>query len=306
MHWAGRFALVVLCLGLATAHKGRGTRAGGYKYSPNRINPEERTYPRPYETNPDFADELPEAWDWRNVKGKNYVSLDRNQHIPQYCGSCWAMGTTSALADRFNIHRNTTFPTALFSVQDIIDCATSAGSCEGGFPGAVYKFIHKNGIPHETCNNYQARDQECSSFNRCGTCIGFNVCAPVKNYTLYYVKNYGTVSGRDKMKAEIYHKGPIACSIHATKPFDDYSGGVYKEALLPIHLPNHIISVAGWGVDENGVEYWIGRNSWGTPWGEFGWFRIVTSAYKPHSIYNYNLLIERDCYWADPDLERLY
>jgi len=96
------------------------------------------------------------------------------------------------------------------------------------------------------------------------------------------------------MMKEIYSRGPIACGIDATGKFELYTGGIYSQNKEP--MINHVISVAGWGTAPDGTKYWIGRNSWGTYWGEQGWFRIVQGSADT------NLGIETDCYWAVPDM----
>lgn len=251
-------------------------------------------------------EDLPTQWDWRNVSGVNYLSWSKNQHIPHYCGSCWAQGTTSSLADRINILRNGSNITIALSPQVIINC-NAGGDCDGGDPLGVYEFAMYHGLPEESCQNYQAENptnESCSAIQVCKTCTppapaenSEGTCASVAVHPAWRVAQFGGVFGINDMKKAIYANGPIGCGIDATAEFLQYTGGIYSQNLESISI-DHEIAVVGWGVAENGTEYWIGRNSWGSYWGEMGFFRILMGSD--------NLGIETVCDWGIPVLQEQY
>ena len=73
------------------------------EFIPFAWEPMELKHPQPhYYTQ---VEELPQNFSWGDVNGVSYLTRHLNQHIPQYCGSCWAHGSMSSLADRVKIQR---------------------------------------------------------------------------------------------------------------------------------------------------------------------------------------------------------
>jgi len=126
--------------------------------------------------------DYPSDFTWCNKDGVNYCTISLNQHIPQYCGSCWAHGTTSALADRIKIARKAKGIDIQLSIQHMLNCG-NAGSCHGGSLDGPYQWIKEtgdktgSGISYTTSQPYFA----CSSEQEEGICKGMDWSCTAKN-----------------------------------------------------------------------------------------------------------------------------
>jgi cathepsin X len=252
------------------------------------------------------TEDLPDAFSWGD---KNLLTMSRNQHIPQYCGSCWAHGSVSALGDRIKIARKGKGIDINLSVQHLLNCG-NVGSCHGGSVDGPYQWLHRlsqtgTGISYETQQPYIACSSE-SSEGLCGagdwTCTPMNIartcstfpprgkCTGLTKYPNATIAEFGSVSGADNMAKEIFQRGPIACGIDAA-PILDYQGGIVSD---PGSQIDHVISIVGWGKDTTtNQQYWIVRNSWGEYWGEMGYIRVAKG--------NNALHLEEQCAWAVPE-----
>uniref|UniRef100_A0A8C3GKA4 Dipeptidyl peptidase 1 n=1 Tax=Cairina moschata TaxID=8855 RepID=A0A8C3GKA4_CAIMO len=211
---------------------------------------------------------LPESWDWRNVNGVNYVSPVRNQAS---CGSCYAFASMGMLEARIRILTNNT-QKPIFSPQQVVSCSQYSQGCDGGFPYLIAgKYVQDFGVVEEDCFPYTAQDSPCLFKRSCYH---------------YYTSEYHYVGGfyggcnEALMKLELVLGGPMAVAFEVYNDFMLYKEGIYhhtglKDDFNPFELTNHAVLLVGYGKDpRSGEKFWIVKNSWGTSWGEDGYFRI--------------------------------
>ncbi|ELW68926.1 dipeptidyl peptidase 1 isoform X1 [Tupaia chinensis] len=212
--------------------------------------------------------QLPTSWDWRNVRGVNYVSPVRNQAS---CGSCYSFASMGMLEARIRILTNNS-QTPILSPQEVVSCSQYAQGCEGGFPYLIAgKYAQDFGLVEESCFPYTGTDAPCKMKKDC-----------IRYYSSEYHYVGGFYGGCNEalMKLELVHHGPMAVAFEVYDDFLHYQKGIYQHTGLrdpfnPFELTNHAVLLVGYGTDlASGMDYWIVKNSWGTSWGEDGFFRI--------------------------------
>ncbi|XP_021714992.1 thiol protease aleurain-like [Chenopodium quinoa] len=198
----------------------------------------------------------PQTQDWR---AKGIVSPVKNQG---HCGSCWTFSTTGALEAAYAqaFGKNISL-----SEQQLVDCAGAFNNfgCNGGLPSQAFEYIKYNGgLDTEEAYPYTGKDGECkfSAQN-----VGVQVHGSV-NITL---------GAEDELKDAVAFVRPVSVAFEVVNGFRFYKEGVYTSTTCgstPMDV-NHAVLAVGYGV-EDGVPYWIIKNSWGEDWGDNGYFKM--------------------------------
>jgi C1A family cysteine protease len=205
---------------------------------------------------------LPSTFDWRNISGNNFVTPVRDQGN---CGSCWAFAVTAALESKALITFNWPGINQNLSEQIILSCS-GAGSCDGGSPRAASNFLKTTGTNMESCYPYTAQNGDCSS-----ACPNWQDSAfKIDNWS--YISS-GSPPTASALKDAIYANGPLVAVLDVYTDFFSYHSGIYSY-VSGEYEGGHAILIVGWN-DADGA--FIVKNSWGSGWGESGYFRIAFS-----------------------------
>lgn len=173
------------------------------------------------------------------------------------CGSCWAFSAAAAMETSYKILGG---PLVKFSEQQMVDCSFKYGNhgCGGGWMERAYKYITDFGAELASSYPYIADVQKCQ----------YNKSLVEAQMTQYY-----NITPNSQSQMIVFaSQTTIALAVDA-QGLDHYEDGIF-DGYCTADL-NHGVNIIGYGTSKYGTDYWIGRNCWGTNWGENGYFRIM-------------------------------
>ncbi len=204
----------------------------------------------------------PPIYDLRNVAGKNFITSVKDQGG---CGSCVAFGSCATVEGTLRVQRNDPNLAVDLSEAHLFYCLARAQGrmCSGPNGGwwvpAALDCIKNPGVSDEPCYPYVAGDQNCT-----------NLCANWQS-RVSKITGWHAINSAADMKTWLSTKGPLAACFTVYQDFFNYHSGVYHHVSGGV-AGGHCVSVVGYS-DPGG--FWICKNSWGTGWGESGFFCIA-------------------------------
>ncbi|CAL6054727.1 Cathepsin_B [Hexamita inflata] len=208
------------------------------------------------------AVDLPTSFSWLTQKPECLEVRDQGD-----CGSCWAMSAVGSFSDNRCI-QGKDLTRVTYSEQYEISCDHIDRGCKGGNIHFDVTFMKKNGVPTDKCVSYKSGMD--GKKRACPTKCDDGSAIPAH----FKIDKYENVchGGEESIMAALT-QGTVQTGFTVYSDFNYYTGGIYQHKFGSIE-GGHAVVIVGYG-EQNGTKYWDVRNSWGTSWGEKGYFRIV-------------------------------
>lgn len=162
-----------------------------------------------------------------------------------------------------------------FSVSFPLYCSEYNQGCDGGYGFLQSKWSEDVGLVPESCAPFSDGGGACQVMPECSNSLGNKRYRAVNHH---YVGGFYGAGQEDRIREELVKNGPLVVSFEPKEDFMYYKEGVYKSGAEKLHQEweqvDHAVLLIGYGEDQSQA-YWSLQNSWGTDWGEDGYFRMA-------------------------------